>query len=100
MATTLQKSYEVEALNNMKVHAFVMFDYETREAIASLEYNGATVKRTFRSKEGLEYAALEEAAYRVADDATIRNTTERVYVMMQDLARSVAYRVDAYLYSA
>lgn len=95
MATMIQKSYEVASVSNRLYLAFVMFDYEKNEAIASCEYDGGVKKVTYRAraKEGIEYASIERAAG-MLDDATNGKVLE-----LEELVYDVTSRVDAYLYS-
>lgn len=95
MATTTQKSYEVASVNNWLYSAFILFDYERREAIASAEYDGGYRKFRYRlkAKEGLEYAAIERVAD-MLDDATNGKVIE-----LECLVDEVSSNVDAYLYS-
>lgn len=94
MATAIQKAYEVASVKNRFYLAFVMYDYESREAIASCEYSGG-YKRVYRarSKEGIEYAAIEHVAD-MLDDATNGKVLE-----LEDLINEVSSKVDAYLYA-
>lgn len=94
MATTIQKSYEIASLNDAcYMQAFVLYDYTTHEATASVEYDGRTaIKRTVKAREGIEYAAIEKVANTVGKKAHNE-------VFMMSLASVVAGRVDAYLYA-
>lgn len=92
---TMIKSYEVASVSNCLYMAFVMYDYECKEAIAVCEYSGGYKRVEFHvhSKDGIEYAAIEHVA-NMLDDATNEKVDE-----MDSLVDEVSARVDAYLYA-
>lgn len=93
MAASIMRSYEVASVNGEVVRAFVLYDYATNEATASVEYDGrSAIRRTVKAREGIEYAAIEK----VADIVGKKAHNE---VFLRSLAEVVADKVDAYLYA-
>ena len=93
MATNIMRSYEVASINDAVMRAFVLYDYSSGEATASVEYDGrSAIRRTVKAREGIEYAAIERVA-------SIVGAKAHNEVFLRSLAEVVANKVDAYLYA-